>query len=65
MSSVTVEDVTLLHQTDWAVLFATDAGREFWVPKSQVDCTAWTEGDRGAIEMPKWLADKMELDYAD
>lgn len=64
MGTVTVEQVTLVRTTDAAALFLVDADdREVWLPLSQIDITAWDNGDCDDLEMPKWLADAKELDY--
>ncbi len=35
---------------------------EFWVPKSKVvDTDCWAAGDKGYMELPKWILDKQKL----
>lgn len=37
---------------------------EFWIPKSQIDRnTTEKKGDIGEIDIPRWLAEKNNLDY--
>jgi len=65
MSSNQMEthDVTLLHETDSAILVENDCGEEIWLPKSQIDFN--DEGaEAGAlieIDVPRWLAEEKGL----
>jgi hypothetical protein len=39
---------------------------EFWLPKSQIDrCQPKKTGEIGEIDIPRWLAEKNDLDYED
>lgn len=48
-----------LHETDKAVLFADDAGDQFWVPLSQMGVVE-QEGLRLRVEVSGWFARKRE-----
>jgi 5,10-methenyltetrahydromethanopterin hydrogenase len=69
---VTLEDLVLVHTTDKAYLVRDDDGEESWIPKSQVTNISFGKdidpGDDGEtlkeiieLEIPQWLADKLNL----
>jgi len=68
MSEVTWVEITILHETDDAVLVTQDPDSEDtniakWVPKSQITDST-DDMDIGAeieIEIPVWLAEDKEL----
>jgi hypothetical protein len=69
---VTVKELILLVTTDKAFGVAsveegkTKSKVELWLPKSQVDrCTMKKKGDVGEVDIPRWLAEKNDLDYED
>lgn len=69
---VTVKGLKLLVTSDKAlgVVFE-EEGKikdkvELWIPTSQVDrCTMKKKGDVGEVDIPRWLAEKNDLDYDD
>jgi hypothetical protein len=69
---VTVSNIILLAETEKAIGVAvvetdkTPTKVEFWFPKSQIDRqTMQKKGDTGEIDIPRWLAEKHNLDYVD
>jgi hypothetical protein len=69
---VTIKELILLTTTDKALGVAfVEEGKvkdkvELWIPKSQVDrCTMKKKGDVGEVDVPRWLAEKNDLDYED
>lgn len=69
---VTVSDLVLLAETDKAYGVAVVEGEaekknvEYWLPKSQVDrITMKKGGDTGEVDIPRWLAEKNNLEYED
>jgi hypothetical protein len=69
---VTVQNLVLLVETDKAlgVAIVEDGQKkskvEFWLPKSQVDrCTMKVKGEIGEVDVPRWLAEKNDLEYED
>jgi len=66
---VTVENVKLIAETDKAlgVGLGEEAIRvEIWLPKSQIDRqTMKKKGDVGEVDIPRWLAEKNNLEYED
>ena len=61
---VEVEVDRLVRQTDKAGLFLI-AGQEVWLPWSQIgeDSEVKDDDDAGMIYIPRWLAEKHELEY--
>jgi hypothetical protein len=69
---VTVTNLILLVETEKAIGCAIiEDGKKkdkvkVWFPKSQIDrCTMTKRGDVGEVDIPKWLAEKNDLDYED
>lgn len=69
---VTVKDLILLIETEKAFGVAmveegvTKTKVELWLPKSQVDrITMKKKNETGEVDMPRWLAEKNDLDYED
>ena len=69
---VTVNNLILLVTTDKAFGVAHDEEGvkkekvELWLPKSQVDrITMKKKGEVGEVDIPRWLAEKNDLDYED
>jgi len=68
---VTVGELVLIRETEkaWGVsVVAEMAGKEvqFWLPKSQVDRITMTAfGEVGEVDIPRWLAEKNNLEYED
>lgn len=69
---VTVVDLQLYSETDKAILVGPpglnesqrDAARKVWIPSSMVDNNSFDGvGSEGYIEIPRWLADKNDLEY--
>ena len=57
-------DGTVLHTTTGAVLFnfGGAAGKEVWLPKSQLRyCSTYEIGETAEIEIPYWLAENKGL----
>lgn len=72
MDLVTVKNLILLVTTDKAYgVSLIEEGEiktkvEFWFPKSQVDrITMKKKNEVGEIDIPRWLAEKHDLDYED
>lgn len=61
---VDLGDVTLVHATAKAILIEME-GEEYWVPLSLVrdgsQVQQMSEGDVGALVVPKWFAEKEHL----
>lgn len=57
----TVESVKV--ETDRALLCVFEDGREYWIPKSQIqpDSEVMGKGDAGEIAIPTWLAEEKSL----
>lgn len=49
---ITLEDVTLVHQTESAMLLSGDWGENVWVPKSKCEYDA---SDR-TLQIEEWIA---------
>ncbi len=70
---VTVGDLVFLAETDKAIGVAIVSEEikpnpkvEFWLPKSQIDRqTMHTKGEVGEVDIPRWLAEKNNLDHED
>ena len=70
---VTVSGLVFIAESDKAVgvaLYDPDDAPaqsvEFWLPKSQIDRqTMFKKGSVGEVDIPRWLAEKHELDYQD
>lgn len=70
---VTVKNVKILVETEKAygcrIEDEDDPHRatvDFWLPISQVDRnTCDPKGNAGEIDIPRWLAEKNDLDYED
>lgn len=57
-------DVTILAETDKALLIQIDGDEEIWVPKRAVDkdaSTALHKGDTGTIYIQTWWAETRHL----
>ena len=52
----------VIRETEKAILFRTDDGEEYWIPKSQIhdNSEVWKAGDVGMIVVTEWFAKKME-----
>ncbi|KKN27335.1 hypothetical protein LCGC14_0865600 [marine sediment metagenome] len=68
MSEVTWVEVTIIHETDMAVLISQDPESEEtnmakWIPKSQISDSTddMNIGAEIEIEIPVWLAEKKGL----
>jgi hypothetical protein len=61
---ITIEDVEVKTETDKALLCTFSDGKEVWIPKSQVgvDSEAYAPGMSGTLVVPRWLAEKDELE---
>lgn len=61
---VTVMVDRLIRQTDNAALCSID-GEEVWLPWSQIDegSEIASNGDSGEVYIPRWLAEKKNLNY--
>lgn len=61
---VEVKVELLKRQTSKAGLFVVD-GREVWLPWSQIaeESEVAKDGDSGVIYIPRWLAEKNDLEY--
>jgi hypothetical protein len=57
-----IEDVEAIRETD-AALLCLIAGREVWIPKSQIhdDSEVWGEEQEGTLVIPEWLAKEKGL----
>jgi hypothetical protein len=69
---VTVSSLILIAVTDKAIGVAIVEGDkpitkvQFWLPKSQIDRQTMTKkGDVGEVDIPRWLAEKNDLEYVD
>jgi hypothetical protein len=69
---VTVSNLILLAETDkaYGVAVIEDAEEkktvEYWLPKSKIDrITMKKRGDIGEVDVPRWLAEKNNLEYED
>lgn len=68
---VTVSGLILLAESDKAIgvaLFDPEGCAqppvEFWIPKSQIDRQTMTKkGSIGEVDIPRWLAEKHDMDY--
>ena len=63
-SDIHLTGLTILRETDNAILIETDDGTEYWLPLSQVNRI--TRGKvRGQDEVwaSKWIVEKKEIDY--
>ena len=49
-----VEMATVVHQTEKAVLFRTDSGKEVWLPKSRIEIDR--SGKYPVVTMPEDMA---------
>ena len=54
--------VTLLNETDRAILVTDDGKSKIWLPKSQIDSHDWERGKVYTITMPMWLVKEKGLD---
>lgn len=71
---VTVDNLVWLAETDKAIGFAVIGDIpveevlkvQIWMPKSQIDRnTMQKKRDVGEIDIPRWLAEKNNLEYID
>lgn len=70
---VTVDNLIFLAETTKAIGVAINESSEeekikveLWLPKSQIDRqTIHQKGDVGEIDIPRWLAEKNNLEYED
>jgi len=70
---VTVDNLIFLAETTKAIGIAVNESSEeektkveLWLPKSQIDRqTIYQKGDVGEIDIPRWLAEKNNLEYED
>lgn len=60
-------EVEFQHETDnaWLVVELPIQSKrvEHWIPKSQIKYRRQDANKQGVIQIPKWLADKKNLDY--
>lgn len=64
MSCVNVARLKLVSKTEKAYGVSQNGGEVKWIPSSQVENLELSrERGDGWIEIPKWLAEKNELDY--
>lgn len=54
-----IEMATVVHETEKAVLFRTDSGKEVWLPKSQIEVDR--SGKHPVVTLPEDLAIEKEL----
>ena len=57
-------NVEILRETDKAFLIVVDAGKEYWIPKSQIDSdesNVDSEGDKGILVVTDWIAEEKGL----
>lgn len=69
---VTIKGLILITETPkaYGIAFSSEESKqpkvELWLPKSQVDrITVKRKGDVGEADIPRWLAEKNDLDYED
>jgi hypothetical protein len=60
---VTVYDLILKLETEAAFGIEADENDVYWLPKSQIEAHTLVVGQQGMAVMPRWLADKLSLDY--
>ena len=64
MSESVWVDVTIVVETDQAILVDHGTDKEVWIPKSQISDQSkdpYQEGDTLEIEIPEWLANKNDM----
>jgi hypothetical protein len=55
----------IIKETPLAFKFHIEGKEDFWVPKSQIkdpEVTTLEVGDEEEIEIPSWLAEKLDLE---
>ncbi len=63
---VTVENLTLHVETDAAYGVMQPGGEEtVWIPKSMAEDIRLEKGVEGSVVIPRWLADKKDLEYSE
>ncbi len=64
MSNLVELELSYMHETDDAYLL-NDGDEDHWIPKSQIEdgynLGYFAKGDTVLIEIPEWLAEKLEL----
>ena len=51
---ITIQFNKVIKETDKAILFELDTGKEVWIPKSQIE-----DQTEESIDLPWWLAKKI------
>lgn len=56
-------DVTIIAETEKAVLCDFGSGIEYWIPQSHVDDESeiWHKGDEGVLVVSEWIAEQKGL----
>ena len=62
--TVRIEDCEAIRATDKAILVRIADEEEHWIPQSQIhdDSEVWKDGDKGALVIKTWWAEKEGLD---
>ena len=57
------EDVTVIAETEKAILCDLGDGVEHWIPQSQVDNNSeiWHKGDEGVLVISEWISEQKKL----
>lgn len=61
-NDVTIEDVTVEHETDSALLCLID-GQKIWIPKSHIrdESEVYEKGTEGKLVISEWIAEQKNL----
>ena len=62
-NKVRFEDVTVIAETEKAILCNFGDGVEHWIPQSQIDddSECWKLGDEGILIVSEWIAEQKKL----